>query len=35
MDGKKLLIYALIFVAGVVLAGRVKNLPLGNKLPSL
>lgn len=33
MDSKWLL-YAAIFIAGVVLAPQVRNLPLLNKLPS-
>lgn len=32
---KKWLWYGAFFLAGVVLAGRVRNLPGGNKLPSL
>lgn len=29
------LIYLAIFVAGVVLAGRIRSLPVANKLPAL
>jgi hypothetical protein len=32
---KQWLIYAGIFLAGVVLAARVRNLPGGSKLPTL
>ena len=32
---KKWLIYAAIFIGGVILAQRVRNLPGGNKLPTL
>lgn len=32
---KRMLIYVGLFVAGVVLAGQVRGLPLMNKLPSL
>lgn len=32
---KKWLIYGAIFVAGVILANRVRNLPGGSKLPTL
>lgn len=32
---KKTLIYVGLFLAGVVLAGRVRSLPLGDKLPSV
>jgi len=32
---KKWVVYALIFVAGVVLANKVRGLPLGNKLPQV
>ena len=35
MPSKKVLTYAAIFLAGVVLANRVKTLPGGNKLPSV
>jgi hypothetical protein len=28
-------VYVLVFLAGVVLAGRVRQLPVVNKLPSL
>jgi hypothetical protein len=35
MDTKTLLKYGLVFVAGVVLAAKVKSLPLGNKIPQL
>lgn len=35
MPSKKVLIYAGIFLAGVVLADRVKSLPLANKLPTV
>lgn len=31
----KWLIYGGIFLAGVILAGKVRTLPLGNKLPTL
>lgn len=32
---KKTLIYVGLFLAGVIVAGRVRSLPLGDKLPSL
>lgn len=32
---KKMLIYLALFVAGVVLAGQVRQLPLANKLPTV
>ena len=32
---KKYMVYAAIFLAGVVLAPRVKTLPVLNKLPSV
>jgi hypothetical protein len=32
---KKYAPYAIAFLAGVILAGRVRSLPGGNKLPSL
>jgi hypothetical protein len=32
---KTTLIYVGLFLAGVVLAGRVRALPLGNKIPTL
>ena len=32
---KKYLIYALVFLAGVVLAPKVRSLPLLDKLPSV
>jgi hypothetical protein len=32
---KKYLPYAIAFLAGVVLAGKVRSLPGGSKLPSL
>ena len=35
MDKKSVLIYAAVFLAGVVLANRVRALPGGSKLPSL
>lgn len=35
MPSKKVLTYAAVFVAGVVLANKVRTLPVGNKLPSL
>lgn len=31
---KKWMVYGAIFLAGVVLAGKVRTLPLLNKLPS-
>lgn len=35
MPNKKTLIYVGVFLAGVVLAGKVRSLPLLNKLPTL
>jgi hypothetical protein len=35
MPSKKILIYLAIFAAGVVLADRVRSLPLANKLPTI
>jgi hypothetical protein len=35
MPSKKVLTYGAIFLAGVILANRVKTLPGGNKLPSV
>lgn len=35
MPSKKILIYAGIFLAGVVLADKVRSLPLVNKLPTV
>jgi hypothetical protein len=32
---KTTLIYVGIFIAGVILAGRVRSLPLGDKIPAL
>jgi hypothetical protein len=32
---KKTLIYVAVFLAGVVLAGRVRSLPVLDKLPTL
>lgn len=32
---KKYMVYAAIFLAGVILAGRVRGLPLANKLPAV
>lgn len=32
---KKYIPYAVAFLAGVVLAGKVRSLPGGNKLPAL
>lgn len=32
---KQYLIYAGVFILGVVLAGRVRGLPVANKLPSV
>jgi hypothetical protein len=32
---KKYLPYVIAFLAGVVLAGKVRSLPLGDKLPSI
>jgi hypothetical protein len=32
---KTTLIYVAVFLAGVVLAGKVRSLPFGDKLPSL
>lgn len=32
---KKYAPYVIVFLAGVVLAGRVRSLPGGNKLPAL
>lgn len=32
---KTTMIYVAVFLAGVVLAGKVRSLPLGDKLPSL
>jgi hypothetical protein len=32
---KKWLMYGVVFLAGVMLAGRVRQLPLANKLPSV
>jgi hypothetical protein len=32
---KKYLIYALVFLAGVVLAAKVRSLPLLDRLPSI
>jgi hypothetical protein len=32
---KKTMIYVAVFLAGVVLAGQVRSLPLLNKLPTL
>jgi hypothetical protein len=32
---KKYLVYAVIFLAGVMLAGKVRSLPVANKLPSV
>jgi hypothetical protein len=34
MGKHQIVIYALVFLAGVVLAGKVRSLPGGNKLPS-
>jgi hypothetical protein len=35
MDSKKVLIYAAIFLAGVVLADKVRSLPVLSKLPTV
>lgn len=35
MPSKKVLTYGAIFLAGVILANKVRTLPVGNKLPSL
>jgi hypothetical protein len=32
---KKYIVYAVIFLAGVVLADKVRSLPVVNKLPTL
>lgn len=35
MPSKKVLIYVAIFLAGVIVADKVRALPLVNKLPTL
>lgn len=35
MPSKKVLIYVAIFLAGVIVADKVRSLPLVNKLPTL
>jgi hypothetical protein len=35
MMNKTTLVYVAVFLAGVVLANRVRSLPMGDKIPSL
>jgi hypothetical protein len=35
MFDKRTLIYVAVFLAGVVLANKVRSLPMGDKIPSL
>lgn len=35
MFDKKTLVYVAVFLAGVILANKVRSLPMGDKIPSV